>query len=85
MTQSFEERFDEKFFNKESSGFHTSIKEFIRQEKELSRKEERERIKNLLQGIIIDYPEYQFILKIVDPIITNTFNSRIQKINQEDK
>ena len=98
MTQSFEERFDEKFCNSnpiteynppryflKHNASSIEIKSFIRQEKELSRKEERERIKNLLQGIIIDYPEYQFILKIVDPIITNTFNSRIQKINQEDK
>jgi hypothetical protein len=57
MTQSFEERFDEKFCNSnpiteynppryflKHNASSIEIKSFIRQEKELSRKEEQERI-----------------------------------------
>jgi len=57
MTQSFEERFDEEFpelwgSNDGRAGYDRleteSVKSFIRQEKELSRKEESEKIPEIL-------------------------------------
>jgi len=90
--ETWEERFDEEFnigeenngivFRRKGEEFTRqiplcSIKAFIRQEKELSRKEERARI----VGVIEDY--FKGLIMIPSPQLTK--ESLIQKINQENK
>jgi hypothetical protein len=93
MTKSFEERFDERFpipkivkitKSEDTEGVITDyeLKAFIRQEKELSRKEERARIKTMAENMVtvVEQMDTDFSQGQVDAL-----DGLIQKINQEDK
>jgi hypothetical protein len=73
MTKSFEERFDDGCNTDNISDPPSDrewIKSFIRQEKELSRREERRRITHIINN-------WTWVNKSVEALL--------QKINQEDK
>ena len=83
--ETWEERFDEGC-NADNISDPPSdrewIKSFIRQEKELSRKEERARIKTMAENMItvVEQMDTDFSQGQVDAL-----DGLIQKINQEDK